>query len=73
MGPLHLVISHQRVALTTSLPLIHAKSANLIQMQKKTEVKVTKVKFFFSMLVSQKLETLSFFVFQQKETLQSLL
>ena len=36
MGPLHLVISHQRVALTSSLPFIHAKGANLIQMQKKT-------------------------------------
>lgn len=74
MGPLHLVISHQRVALTTSLPFIHAKSANLIQMQQKTEVKETKVKFVFcSMVVGQKLEILSLFVFQQKKTIQSVL
>ena len=66
VGPLHLVISHQHVALTTSLPFIHAKSANLIQLQKKTEVKVTNVNFF-SMVVGQKLEILSFFVFQQKK------
>ena len=78
MGPLHLFTSHSRFALASSLPFIHAKGANLIQSNENAKVEVTKVKFVIfhrgkSMVVRQKLEILSFFVFRQNSLKRSVL
>ena len=71
-----LALSHQSPACRTHhfAPLHSRKKCKFDTNAKKTEVKETKVKFVFcSMVVGQKLEILSLFVFQQKKTIQSVL
>ena len=69
-----LALSHQSLAFRTRqfAPLYSRKNCKFDTNEKKTKVKVTKVKFVFfqrdkSMILGQKLEILSFFVFQQKK------